>query len=374
MVQYNVDFFTRDLVFVHNDSTSINEITEDYISVQNNTIEIGLTEKVQNGQFIYMTSELDTFFGVVTDVKKGKDVLTISYKSFLCLFDEDMLFDTDLQKQNTTNPSGGAKINSKSLERMLKDTIDEIYVHSEDSAQNLRLIVEAETNTMQWGFNLKSDTEGTHYCIIGLYKVLLVNALKKYGVALRAVPDFTNRYLRIYIRAQSGFDVLDIDGDLDNITVKTLKVNDRPNGTNKLTVYNTDDYSDYLDFYVHTDRSWDAEDTDRITPVVREVKAAMPDRSIEDPDEAFVEAALDVAYGVLSGLAWNNLIELELAPADELVKPASLLFGQKIRLWYKNGTYESILTGRTISDESILLMFGSERISFTKRYKINGGA
>ena len=116
------------------------------------------------------------------------------------------------------------------------------------------------------------------------------------------------------------------------------------------------------------------EDTDRITPVVREVKAAMPDSSIEDPDEAFVEAALDVAYGVLSGLAWNNLIELELAPADELVNPTALLFGQKIRLHYKEGTYESILTGRSITDESITLMFGSERISFTKRYKMNGGA
>ena len=374
MVQYNVDFFTRDLVFVHNDSASITAITEDYISVQNNTIEIGLSEKVQNGQFLYLRSDIDTFFGVVTDVKPGKDVMTVSYKSFLCLFDEDVLFDTDLQKQNTTNPSGGAKINSKSLERMLKDMIEKTYVRSEDTAQNLRLIIEAETNTTQWGFNLKSDTEGTHYCIIGLYSVLLVNSLKKYGVALRAVPDFANRYLRIYIRAQSGFDVLDIDGDLDNVTVKTLKMNDRPNGTNKLTVYNTDDYSLSLDFYVHSDRSWSVEDTDRITPVVREVKAAMPDSSIEDPDEAFVEAALDVAYGVLSGLAWNNLIELELAPADELVNPTALLFGQKIRLHYKEGTYESILTGRSITDESITLMFGSERISFTKRYKMNGGA
>lgn len=374
MVQYNVDFFTRDLVFVHNDSASITAITEDYISVQNNTIEIGLSEKVQNGQFLYMRSDIDTFFGVVTDVKPGKDVMTVSYKSFLCLFDEDVLFDTDLQRQNTTNPSGGAKINSKSLEQMLKDMIEETYVRSEDTAQNLRLIIEAETNTTQWGFNLKSDTEGTHYCIIGLYSVLLVNSLKKYGVALRAVPDFANRYLHIYIRAQSGFDVLDIDGDLNNVTVKTLKMNDRPNGTNKLTVYNTDDYSLYLDFYVHSDRSWSVEDTDRITPVVREVKAAMPDSSIEDPDEAFVEAALDVAYGVLSGLAWNNLIELELAPADELVNPTALLFGQKIRLHYKEGTYESILTGRSITDESITLMFGSERISFTKRYKLNGGA
>lgn len=374
MRQYNVDFFTRDLEYVHNDTASITELTEDYISIQNNTIEIGLTEKVQNGNFIYMKSDLDTFFGVVTNVKPGEDLLTVSYKPFLCLFDEDILFDTNLQKQNTVNPGGGAKINSKSLEQTISDIIEETYVYSDDSLQNLRIIVEAETRTPRWGFNLKSDTEGTHYCIIGLYKVLLVNALKKYGVALRAVPDFASGYIHIYIRAQSGFDILDVDGDLSNVVVKTLKVNDRPNGTNKLTVYNTDNYNQYLDFYVHPDRSWDLEDEDRITPVEREVKAAMPDSMTEDPDEAFAAAAMDVAYGVLSGLAWNNLIELELAPDDELVKPEELLFGQKVRFWYKDNVYESILTGRSITDKAVTLIFGSERISFTKRYKPNGGA
>jgi len=374
MRQYNVDFFTRDLEYVHNDTASITELTEDYVSIQNNTIEIGLTDKVQNGNLIYMKSDLDTFFGVVTNVKPGEDILTVSYKSFLCLFDEDILFDTNLQKQNTVNPGGGAKINSKSLEQTISDIIEETYVYSDDSLQNLRIIVEAETRTPRWGFNLKSDTEGTHYCIIGLYKVLLVNALKKYGVALRAVPDFASGYIRIYIRAQSGFDVLDVDGDLGNVAVKTLKVNDRPNGTNKLTVYNTDDYNLYLDFYVHPDRSWDLEDEDRISPVVREVKAAMPDSMTEDPGEAFVTAAMDVAYGVLSGLAWNNLIELEFSPGDELVKPEELLFGQKVRFWYKDGVYESILTGRSITDKAVTLIFGSERISFTKRYKPNGGA
>ena len=374
MAQYNVNFFTRDLEFVHNDSANISELSDDYISIQNNTIEIGLTEKVKNGQIIYLDNELDTFLGVVTNIKPGFDTLTVTYKPFLSLFDTDVLFDTDLQKQTTKDPSGGAKINSKSLEQMLKDMIEEIYVFSDDPLQNLNLVIVTETTTPRWGFNLKSDTEGTHYCIIGLYSVLIANALKKYGVALSVFPDFASQSLFVYIRAQSNYDVLDIDGDLSNVTVKTLKMNDRPNGTNKLTVYNTNDYDQYVDFYVHTDRSWDSEDTDRITPVVRDVRAAMPDGEIEDPDEAFLVSAVDVAYGVLSGQAWNNLIELEVAPEDEVVNPLSLSFGQSIRLWYKDGIYESILTGRSITDESVVLIFGSERISFTKRYKLNGGA
>lgn len=374
MAQYNVNFFTRDLAFVHNDSANINELSDDYISIQNNTVEIGLTERVKNGQLIYLDNELDTFLGVVTNIKPGFDTLTVTYKPFLSLFDTDVLFDTNLQKQTTTDPSSGAKINSKSLEQMLKDMIEEIYVFSDDPLQNLNLVIVTETSTPRWGFNLKSDTEGTHYCIIGLYSVLIVNALKKYGVALSVFPDFASQSLFIYIRAQSNYDVMDIDGDLSNVTVKTLKMNDRPNGTNKLTVYNTNDYDQYVDFYVHTDRSWDSEDTDRITPVVRDVRAAMPDGEIEDPDEAFLASAVDVAYGVLSGQAWNNLIELEVAPEDEVVNPLSLLIGQSIRLRYKDGIYESILTGRRITEESVVLIFGSERISFTKRYKLNGGA
>lgn len=365
MRQYNVIFFDQDLVYQHHDSVSDPGIKNDYVAAQNNTMEISLTDKVKVGQYVSLQSEDYSFFGIVTDAKPEEHDLKVSFKSFLSVFDEDILFDTDYQKKNTNDPDGGSKINEYSLEETLKYIIEDNYVYSDDDLQNLNIVVTATDTVKRWGLNLTSDTEGAHYCLIGLYKVLIVNAMKNYGVALRVKPDFSNHIINIMITTSPR--ALDIDGNLGNVVVKTLTVDDKPNGTNKLTVYNTTDYSQYIDFYVHPDKSWSLEDEDRIIPVVRDVKGAYPDSTIEDPDEAFETAALDVAYGLLSGQTWNNLIEIETSADDEIIKPLELEFGQLICLHYNDAVYESILTGIEVTSKSVLLILGSERINFTKR-------
>lgn len=365
MRRYEVTFFDRDLVYQHHDSVSDPGIQNDYIAMQNNSLEISLTDKVRIGQYINLKSDDYSFFGVVTDIKPDEYQLKVVFKSFLSVFDEDVLFDTNLQKKTTTDPGGGSKINSKSLEKALKDIIEENYVHNEDSFQNLKISVTASDTVTRWGLNLTPDTEGEHYCIVGLYHVLLVNSMKRYGVALQIRPDFHERIVYIHISTSSR--ILKVDGDLGNVDIKTLTVDDRPNGTNKLTVFNTSGYSQYVDFYVHPDKTWSLENSERITPVIRDVKGAYPDSTIADPEQAFLTAALDVAYGLLSGLTWNNLIELETAPDDELIQPLTLEFGQLISLHYKDSVYESILTGIEVNSKSVMLTLGSERINFTKR-------
>lgn len=375
MHQYNVDFFDRSLNNVYHDYVAGLDVTEDYISIQNNTINICDNEVVNNGQFINITGDDGfTYFGIVTNTKSDEGIMTVSYKSFLSVFDENIVFDTALQKQSSTDTDGVTKINPKTLENTLKDIIDDTYVTVSDTVQRLPISVSVATNTKKWGFNLATDTTGMHYCIVGLYSVLIVNAMKKYGVAVLAEPDFIDKVIYLTIKAENGnATAINIDGDLNNVKVTTLKLNDRPNGTNKLSVYNVNNYTDVLDFYVYTDRSWGVtmspSDKTRITPVVRDVKSATPDSSIENETDAFVYAALDVAYGVLSGLTWDNLIELDVSPNDPSIKPMSLNFGQKIHLWYKGGKYTSILTGRHFTSNSMKLIFGSERISFTKKYK-----
>lgn len=369
MLSYNVDFFNRQLANIHHDTVGDISVSDDYISLQNNTFEIRYTSIDLKDAYIYITRDDYQFFGaVMTAEPTSNDMLKITYRSFLSVFDEEILFDTNLQKK-TVISSTGSKTNSKTLERMLKDLIDSVYVTNSDTKQRLKINVVAETETRPWGFNLKTDTQGQHYCIIGLYSVLIVNALKKYGVGIFVEPDFQEKTITLRIINKSKQTALNIDGGLHNVVVKTLKVNDRPKGTNKLTVYNTDDYTQFVDFYVYTDRTWGVDDRNRITPVVRDVRSAMPDSSIEDPDEAFALAAIDVAYGILSGLEWDNLIELEVAFSDPLIRPMELSIGQTINFWYKNVKYTSILTGRDITPQSVTLIFGSERIKLTKRFK-----
>lgn len=365
---YNVDFFDRSLNNIHHDSVGDLDIADDYISFQRNTMEIRYTDVSLANAYVYITRDNFEYFGVVVSAAPTNDnTVNVVYRNFLSVFDEDVLFNTNLQLQNTVVSGFSQKTNSKTLEKMLKDLISSYYVSNADTLQRLKITVTDETSTRPWGFNLKTDTEGEHYCIIGLYRVLIVNAMKKYGVGIYVHPDFENSTIRLRIKNQSVQPTINVDGNLHNLVVKTLKVNDRPDGVNKLTVYNTDGYSQSLDFYVHSNRTWDVTNSDRITPVVREVKGAIPDSTIADPTEAFVIAAIDVAYGVLSGLEWDNLIELEMATDDPIIHPLDLIFGQTIDFWYKGTKYTSILTGRNITTKALTLIFGSERIQLTKR-------
>lgn len=360
MQQYRIEFFDRTLTYVYHDFSSDLSIDDDYIAIQSSVIEIGPTKDVEMGQFIrIIRDETDYFFGIVTDASPGECVTTVTFKPFMALFDEDILFDTSLQTDKTV---------STSLENVLKKYIRETYAVNSDSNQNLPLTVNVPAldsyHTKNWSFNIRSDTEGANRAIIGLYDVLIVNALKKYGVAIEVSPNFSTKRIVLNIQKISGN--FNVDADLDNVTIKTLKVNNRPNGVNKLIVYNSDDYSESITFYVHTDRTWDANNTDRIVPVVRELRTATPDSTL-DPSEAFLYAAVDVAYDALSGLVWDNLIEIECSPNDPLVNPATMLIGQQVSIYYNGDSYTSILTGKNISYELITLVFGSERIKFTKR-------
>ena len=371
MQQYKIEFFDRQLNYVFHDFATDLTIDDDYLSIVTNSVVIRPTDLVKAGHFIRISSDdsLINFFGVVSEVSPGEYTTTIRYKPFISLFDEDILFDTTVQGTSDSKPD------ASTLENVLKKYITDYYISNDDTYQNIPMVIYTSAianHTRKWGMNIKSDTEDAHMAIIGLHSVLIVNAMKQYGIAINATPDFTNKRIELTIFRRSG--TFNIDGDLDNVTVKTLKVNDRPDGVNKLIVYNTADYTALpIIFYVHPDRTWDDSNTNRIVPVVRDVKAATPDEEVAaiDPILAFAAAALDIAYNELSGLTWDNLIELECSPNDPIVSPLDMKFGQTITLHYAGGTYESILTGISINMEVVTLTFGSERIKFTKNRKKN---
>ena len=367
MQQYDIDFFDRDLIFVHRDFVNDIRVDEDYLSLTQNSVEIGGTTAVKNGHFIRIVGNGVKFFGVVSDCNPGQYKTTVFFKPFLSLFDENICFDTNAQNKTVDRVVDGVteKINAKSLENVIKDYITSEYINASDTLQNLNITVSVVTDTRPWGLNITSDVEGSHYALIGLYGVLISRAMKQYGIALNIEPDFQRKKVGIVISTQDQ--MLSIDGNLDSVTVKTLKMNDRPDGINKLTVIDTTDFTRRITFYVYTDRTWGIDDKNRITPVVKEYALATPDETIADPITAFGSAALDVGYSKLSGLTWDNLIELELIPSDPNINAVDMKFGQPIALWYKGARYISILTGRMLNSGTITLSFGSERIHYSKR-------
>lgn len=361
MQQFNIDFFDRSLSFVHNTVIDPVTIDDDYISSAINVIDIDPTLLVSAGQFIRITNEDYTFFGIVTDVSPGDHLTRVNFKSFLTIFDEEVLFDTHLQ--GTGNPNV-----RPTLEALIAAYISDTYITNDDLYQRLPLEVYIDpsiTQTQDWSFNFRSDNEETHHTAINLYSELMVKSLNKYGVVIDVNPIFYNR--TIYLRITKRLNPFKISADLPNVVVKTLKYNDQTVGTNKLIVYNSNDFSQSVIFYVHPDRTWDLDDQDRISPVVREIKIVTPE---DDTSTAFAEAALEAAYGSLSGSEWDNLIELESYVDDINVMPMELFIGQVVSIYYKEAVYTSILTGRILDRSKITLLFGSDRIEYTKRYKL----
>lgn len=365
MLQYNVEFFDRSLQHVYNCVIDGVPIEDDYVSIKITRIDVPATFAIQTGHFIRINSDNGVdFFGAVVDVAPGEYSTKVTFKPFISVFDENFLFDTLAQgvSGSRTHPT---------LEATLLKYITELYITTADQYQRLPISITIDTRIVQtqnWTLHATPMVEGSHFCIMNLYDVLIARALKEYGVAIDIIPDFSIRTIRLVITKRQS--VFNIDANLDTVDVKTIKYNDRQNGINKLEVYNTENFAEVVRFYVHPDRSWDAEDVNRLTPVTRDVRGVAPNGN---EGEDFLDAAIDIGYSVLSGLSWDNLIELEAYYTDPNIAPLKLRIGQLVTVFYKGASYTSILTGRILSDESMTLLFGSERIEYTKRRKLNGG-
>lgn len=363
MILYNADIFDGQLNFVFHAAVSIRNIDDDYISPTLNSVELPATDLIKSGHFIRLESDLFVFFGVITDVLPGENVTTVKFKSFITIFDDEFLFDSSLQLLST-----------QTLEATIEKYIQELYVTNSDTYQNLPISISIDPNIRQttaWALGMVSERDDTYFCIGNLYSNVIVKALKKYGVAINVFPDLSEKKIRL--RITKNMVPFNIDADLKNVHVKTLKYNAKSSNTNKLVIYNLDDFSQSITFYVHTDNTWDDEDQDRVVPVIRDIRSVSPYSDIEDPQEAFIDSAISMAYSILSGSAYDNLIELEVSLGDPIVKPEEILIGQCVSIWYKGAKYTSILTGRKINDNTITLLFGSERIEYSKRAAMNGG-
>lgn len=360
MRQFNVDIFDRSLSYVCNGQTSISSIDDDYLSPKTNILSIPrVSAEIIAGYFIRLQSEDIEFFGLITDVSPGEFETTIQFSSFISIFDEVILFWVGFQglEAGHVNP----------LEGVIAYHIEIYYVTTTDTLMRLPLNVYVDPNITeikQWTLGITRTKEDIDFTTLSIYADLIVPALKRYGVSLIVTPDFNRKMIDIKVTRSSK--TLNIDGDLDDVTVRTLKYNNRPLGTNKLEVVNNNNTNTKVTYYVHPDMTFDTSNTNRITPVAFETRMIVPQ---EDTTASFQEAALEEAYNIFSGAAWDNLIELEAAPDNQNILPMEMEIGQKVTLWYKDATYSSILTGKIIEDHKIVLLFGSERIEYTKRAK-----
>lgn len=355
MIPYNVEIFDMDFGMISHTNASGIQYSEDYISPVTNKVTI-FNSPVSKGNYIRIQGGERDCFGVVRSVvSRSEKTITVEYGSFLSILDTPVVFDTDLQGTST-------------LERVIADLITGTFISSSDSVQNITgLSVETISETADWGFNLKSDTEGKHTCIINLYNTILVRALQEYGVAVRVTPDIQAKTIVLTIGVPDDAEKV-IEADLPNIIDKNIVIKETDNDVNKLVVYNTENYTTKRTYYRHTDDTYDTIDDDRITPVVQSIEGVAPEYNGDVVSRTFVQVANSKAAEVFGAIKFNNLIELAVMNDDSLVKPSELEIGQKVIVMSKGKEYESILTGYTMG-QTTLLVFGTIRLDLTKIVK-----
>lgn len=361
MKAYSIEFFdaqTFELIYYTN--LQHVEYNEDYINPTTADLLINLADSniLETGNYIRIVKDEIEYFGIVQEVTSKNNYQTqIKYASFLQKFDQEILFNVDVQGTRT-------------FEEVLAQMIIDIWVNSasfngSDAVENVRgLSVYTASETRNWGLNLKSDVEGTHFCKISSFmNTFITKAMSKYNISFRVVPDFTAKTIKVYIGKISGGPKT-IEADRPNVLSKSVTIAQNYNDVNKLLMYDTslpNPLTDPIIYYLHQDDTYDRQNRNRIYPIVRRVELITPNDS-----KTFAEMAKEKADDILGGITRNNYIELEVTADDELVNQRNLEYGQEINI-ISNGTkYVSVLTGKKIED-TVTLVFGTLRLNLTSR-------
>lgn len=355
---YSIEIFDRSFTLKGHTNTEDVQFSEDYLSPDTNEVTV-LNINASIGDYIRITAEGTEYFGIISSVtSRDEDLIEIKYGSFLSLFDTDCLFNTDLQGSST------------SLEQTLANLITSMFITNTDTSMNISgLSVVTTSTTTGWGFNLKSDTQNMHHCIINMLEVLIIRAMEQYRVSIKVVPDVQSKAINLYIGVNSA-DTVTVEADLPNVINKNVVIKETNNDVNKLVVYDTESYATTRTYYLHQNGAYDMTNSNRVLPVVQEIRGTAPERNGDTITRSFARMADSEAADVFGSIEYNNLIELEMMNDDSLVRPANMEIGQVVNVISDGTVYSSILTGRKIG-QTTTLIFGTIRLDLTKRLRRN---
>lgn len=357
MKPYSVEIFRPDFTMVG--STNVNEVTykEDYLTSDENTITVLALPNVQKQDFIRISRNGEEYAGVVTEIGYGTDrskrLQTISFKPLVELLSTDILFDVNAQGQGT-------------MEEFICGHVRATFIENPDTLQNIHgLSITHTSATADWSLHITPAESGGHYNIVNLMDSVIIPAMQKYGILVKAALDIQNREIHMTV-GKAGSGMITIEADLPNIIKKSVTIKQVSADLNKLVLYDAADYATTRTYYLHPNLSYDTYDRDRITPVVCELQAVQ-----HEEGSSFDAAAIRAAHDKFSGLAYSNLIELTMANDDGLVKPEQMEFGQEVEIISDGVAYRSILTGRE-RGKNTKLVFGTVRLDLTKILRRSG--
>jgi hypothetical protein len=198
---------------------------------------------------------------------------------------------------------------------------------------------------------------------------LIANSLTKYSVVLEPTVNRTQSVKSITINIKRNSGSFYLNADMNNIKINSFIVNDLGSVTNKLEIWNSQNYSEVIYYYLHPDGTYDTNNTNRIEPVKLSVISVDPRDDDQGERIPFAETAAEQAASEFENTEPVNNIELEVLRGDTLVQPEALSFGQTVVLIHDATMYTTILTGKRHSS-IMTLMFGLTRNDLTKKIKM----
>lgn len=380
MSLYKAEFFDHTFTYVHHDDVEITEIDNDYLSPEKTELLITLTNNVQTGQFVYIRGA-SNFFGYVTEVSTEEEQTKVGIEPFVSLFNAEVLVPTN--RQNST---------SYALENLIATAINEFFAMFGDSEWDIPALSVTETShTVSYSIGSSpteartADEFGLNRCKVNLRDDILVNALTYYGIVVSAEPDFTNQIINVKVGTPSGYileafedpgnenyaaataTIVNISADSRDVTIDAFTIDSSAESANVLKIFSTTATTRKTFYYLHNDGRSPAYDTvneARITPVRIALEYAASNTA-----STFNNNAKKKAQEFFKNLMWNSAIELRITNYDSLIHPENLKIGQICRIWHDEKSYESILTGKKLGDETVLV-FGTVRTSLTKQLKL----
>lgn len=353
MQAYNVEIFDQAFNLIQH--SNINDVSYaiDYLSPVENTIMVQFDSRIANRDYIHIVNDDRDFFGVIfgidtADMPPGW--IQVRYKPFTSLFDAPIMFDTNLQGSGTA------------LETVIANFIRDYWMSNSDAVQNIPgLSVSTISSTTSWGFNLKSDVEGLHRCIINFQSAIIIRAMSKYRVGLYVKPDFQEKTINVEVGVLNS-DTFYIESELPNVFVQNIVIQENVFDINKLVVYSQANMTSTITYYLHPDGTYNTTNSNRVTPVLFNTVSVSVDNT------TFADAAASAAAEAFGSGNYNNLIELTMLNDDALIDPNSLQIGQLVSIISNGVSYPSILTGFEIGNVTKLI-FGTVRIDLTKVLK-----
>ncbi|MDE7183296.1 MAG: hypothetical protein K2O40_02240 [Lachnospiraceae bacterium] len=345
MSLYNIELFNHDFSYISH--YQIDSITYefDYLSLSINKIQLPGAVRAVRGDYIHLEGDSDSFFGIVENVTESDTFFTITYKPFLSLFDTDMYMNRK-------------KLKEISLEQFIKEVIQDHFENSGDELQNLNAVTyELKSETLKAQLDIESNIEN-------LYDLLQV-ALNRYGVIVETVVNVAEKKITFEIGKMNQQEKT-IEADLPNIISKEFTTaSDNKTMLNKLYAINENNKKQILTYYLT--KSGEVKrnplHNERLTPVMFDTVFVRADE-----DVTFEQAAYDRALAELT-TGCNNLIRITVLKEDGLVNPAIWKIGSYARILKDGQEYQSVLTGKEYTGQTVTLVFGSIRRELTKKIK-----